>query len=349
MPRGAKPADMAGQRSFRSPFPLGLCRTIDDRLDFSAAQISSVSEIAPRSGTAFFVAHRVSAHVDQRGSPVTVGPTMTTLTRTTGPRARARRLRAFVSPSAAAAAWLLSVATQAVSAAPGTLMYRCTLANGRTVVSMQNLAENYPGGFSSCSLTAEAGFAPRAVHLDGKLPRVLWAAPTAVAQWPQGSEPMAAQMPAALLGVESVRPWAGRSTYDELIASTSAKHGIDPDLARAVMQVESAGKPRAVSNKGAIGLMQIMPGTGARYGVENPADLYRPEINVDAGIRYLRDLMRMFKGRIDLVLAAYNAGEGAVMKYGWQIPPYAETRAYVKRVGGLYDGFVAARARGTAR
>jgi soluble lytic murein transglycosylase-like protein len=277
--------------------------------------------------------------------------TMTTLTRTTGPHARVRRLRAFVSPSAAAAAWLLSAVTQA-GAAPGSLMYRCTLANGRAVVSMQNLAENYPGGFSSCSLTAEAGFAPRVVHLDGKLPRVLWAAPTALAQGPQGSEPMAAmaaQMPASLLGMEPVRSWAGRSTYDELIATTSAKHGIDPDLARAVMHVESAGKPRAVSNKGAIGLMQIMPGTGARYGVDNPADLYRPEINVDAGIRYLRDLMRMFKGRIDLVLAAYNAGEGAVMKYGWQIPPYAETRAYVKRVGGLYDGFVAARARGAAR
>lgn len=224
--------------------------------------------------------------------------------------------------------------------AAGAAPYRCTLTNGRSVVSAQNLAHTFPAGVESCVSAEDLASAP-APRLAGKVPRVLWAAPL------EGTAAALDDLlpaPALLRAAPTAALSAGVSNYDELIAATSALHGVDPDLARAVMQAESAGKARALSNKGAIGLMQIMPGTGARYGVGNPSDLYRPEINIDAGIRYLRDLVSMFKGRLDLVVAAYNAGEGAVMRHGMSIPPYAETREYVRRVLGLYDRLVATRA-----
>jgi len=216
--------------------------------------------------------------------------------------------------------------------------FRCTLTTGRSIVSGQNLAQSFPAGVESCVSVDEAAAVP-AARLPGKAPRVLWAAPLDSATWTPG-----AFLDLPRWSVPGVPSGAGGSAYDELIAATSARHGVDPDLARAVMQAESAGKARALSNKGAIGLMQIMPGTGARYGVADPRDLYRPEINIEAGIRYLRDLGTLFQGRLDLVVAAYNAGEGAVLKHGRNIPPYAETREYVKRVLGLYDRLVAKRA-----
>lgn len=107
---------------------------------------------------------------------------------------------------------------------------------------------------------------------------------------------------------------------------------VDSALLMAVIEVESGGNPRAVSPKGATGLMQLMPGTGARHGA---SDLFDPCQNVAAGARYLKDLMRQF-GDLSLVLAAYNAGEGAVQKYGGEIPPYAETMSYVPKVMDRY-------------
>ena len=107
---------------------------------------------------------------------------------------------------------------------------------------------------------------------------------------------------------------------------------IDSALLMAVIDVESGGNPQAVSPKGATGLMQLMPDTGARQGAFN---LFDPRQNIAAGARYLRQLMRQF-GNLQLALAAYNAGEGAVQKYGGQIPPYAETMSYVPRVMGRY-------------
>lgn len=117
---------------------------------------------------------------------------------------------------------------------------------------------------------------------------------------------------------------------------------VDPALVIAVAAAESAFNANAVSSKGALGLMQVMPATAERYGVSRPLvsgaehAAMEPKVNANIGTRYLADLLRMFDGDKELALAAYNAGEGAVMKYGRQIPPYPETQKYVGKVMQLY-------------
>jgi hypothetical protein len=121
-----------------------------------------------------------------------------------------------------------------------------------------------------------------------------------------------------------------RSTrWDAAIEEHSAAHRVRPELVRAVIQVESAFNPRATSPVGAMGLMQLMPGTAADLGVLNA---YDPEQNIRGGVAYLRQLLDKFGGNEELALAAYNAGPGAVTKYGDAIPPYRETRQYVDKV-----------------
>jgi len=121
----------------------------------------------------------------------------------------------------------------------------------------------------------------------------------------------------------------GRSTeYDSLIAEHAADNGVDAGLVRAVIQAESAFNPRARSIKGAMGLMQLMPATAAEYGVDNP---YDPVQNIRGGVAYLRALLTKYSDNQELALAAYNAGPGAVEKYG-RVPPYRETRDYIDRI-----------------
>ena len=125
-------------------------------------------------------------------------------------------------------------------------------------------------------------------------------------------------------------PWStGNSKIDSLIRHYGTQHGVDPYLIYCLMSQESGFSAGATSNKGAQGLMQLMPGTAARYGVTNPYDVAQ---NIKGGTRYLKDLLKMFNGRVDLALAGYNAGEGAVMKYGNTVPPYSETRNYVRLI-----------------
>jgi len=119
--------------------------------------------------------------------------------------------------------------------------------------------------------------------------------------------------------------------YDRLIHRMARTHQVEPALIKAVMHVESAFNPHAVSDKGAQGLMQVMPETGQRYGAD---DLFDPVQNVRAGVMYLKDLQRMFKNNTRLVLAAYNAGENAVLRYRG-VPPYDETRGYVVKVAKM--------------
>ncbi len=118
------------------------------------------------------------------------------------------------------------------------------------------------------------------------------------------------------------------AAYDRLIQRTASAHKMDATLIKAVMHIESAFNPHAVSDKGAMGLMQVMPGTAQRYGVE---DLFDPVQNVRAGVLYLKDLQKLFKNNTRLVLAAYNAGENAVLRHKG-MPPYDETQDYVRKV-----------------
>ncbi|WP_354684174.1 transglycosylase SLT domain-containing protein [Cupriavidus necator] len=131
-------------------------------------------------------------------------------------------------------------------------------------------------------------------------------------------------------------------TVEPLIYQIAGKQDVDPALVKAVMAVESGFNPAAVSPKGAIGLMQVIPDTGARFGVAADArrtvgqKLADPRTNITAGVRYLRWLMQQFPNNLELVLAAYNAGEGAVQRYNNRIPPYPETQQYVSTVLQFY-------------
>jgi len=124
--------------------------------------------------------------------------------------------------------------------------------------------------------------------------------------------------------------------FSKMIDSASKTHGVDSALVHAVITAESGYNPGATSKTGARGLMQLMPDTAARYGVRNITD---PQENINGGVRYLRDLITMFNGNLELAVAAYNAGENAVIRHGNRIPPYAETVHYVPKVLGFYRKF----------
>lgn len=126
----------------------------------------------------------------------------------------------------------------------------------------------------------------------------------------------------------------GNPIYDQHILDSSRKYRIDPLLIYAQMHQESAFKLHARSHKGASGLMQLMPATARRFGVTS---IYDPKQNIEAGVRYMRWLLDHFNQDIVLALAGYNAGEGAVMKHGWRIPPYRETQEYVRRISARYN------------
>jgi len=167
--------------------------------------------------------------------------------------------------------------------------------------------------------------------------------------------PRAPIQPAAALSTELVKeppavvdrnavvgrvPLKAAKRYDDMIHKVARSEKVDPALLHAVITVESAYNARAKSPKGATGLMQLMPDTAKRFGV---TDLLNPLQNLQAGARYLRTLLALFSGNLELAIAAYNAGEGAVMRSGNAIPPYPETRAYVPRVLEFYERYRGAR------
>jgi soluble lytic murein transglycosylase-like protein len=130
--------------------------------------------------------------------------------------------------------------------------------------------------------------------------------------------------------IRSTKPLSARaSLYEEMITEQSDLHGVDANLVHAVIQAESAYNPRAVSVKGAMGLMQLMPETAEKYGV---LDAFNPAQNIRAGVAYLKSLLVKYSENVELALAAYNAGPGAVKKYGGTVPPYRETRKYVEKI-----------------
>lgn len=138
----------------------------------------------------------------------------------------------------------------------------------------------------------------------------------------------------------------GNPVHDSYIVDSSHRYNIDPLLIYSQMHQESSFKIRATSNKGASGLMQLMPATARRFGVTS---IYDPRQNIDAGVKYMRWLLDTFKGDVVLALAGYNAGEGAVMKYGWNVPPYRETQEYVRRITSRYSSISEGRYINTVR
>src|SRR5690348_14804792 len=137
---------------------------------------------------------------------------------------------------------------------------------------------------------------------------------------------------AGIVAKQQVEPTLGSQAVESAIQDAAQRHNVDPNLVRAVIQVESNFNPHAVSNKGALGLMQLMPKTAKSLKVSNAFD---PQQNVDAGVRHLKTLLNNYNGDIELSLAAYNAGETAVQHHKG-VPPYAETRDYVKKITSLY-------------
>jgi soluble lytic murein transglycosylase-like protein len=145
--------------------------------------------------------------------------------------------------------------------------------------------------------------------------------------------------PASPASDARVGNWLLKSaSYDSLIESAAFANTVNPALIRAMIVVESGFNPRAVSKRGAIGLMQLRPETARRYGVSN---IYDPAQNIRAGARYFSDLMTLYDSDTELALAAYNAGEAAVARYGGRIPPFKETREYVPSVLKIYRALVA--------
>jgi len=131
----------------------------------------------------------------------------------------------------------------------------------------------------------------------------------------------------------NTEPLTEKTPFQKLILAAAAKYHLDPDLIHSVISIESNFNPKAVSPKNARGLMQLMPLTAQYLGVKNAFD---PEQNIDAGSRYLRDLLNKYKNNLNLALAAYNAGPDSVDKYGHRIPPYLETMKYVQRIAKTY-------------
>jgi soluble lytic murein transglycosylase-like protein len=138
--------------------------------------------------------------------------------------------------------------------------------------------------------------------------------------------------------------WLARSAqFDHLIERAARSQAVRPELVRAVIVVESAFNPHALSRRGAMGLMQLLPKTARRYGV---ADAFDPEQNITAGVLYLHDLLTRYGDDLELTLAAYNAGEDAVERYGHSVPPFPETRHYVPTVLRIYRSLLDQQRRG---
>ena len=196
---------------------------------------------------------------------------------------------------------------------------RACYAVGRTAFGLRVMLVSWLVGGSFCWCIAAQAQIVRYQGPDGRLYFTNLPAP-------QASGPAVVTRPGLATRLTAPAP------VFSLVQRLSQQYSVDPHLVRAIITVESNFDPRAVSRAGAQGLMQLMPDTAARYRVGDPFD---PHANIEGGIRYLRDLLRLFPRDLRHVLAAYNAGEGAVQYYGG-IPPYPETQRYVERVLALY-------------
>lgn len=190
-------------------------------------------------------------------------------------------------------------------------------------------------GSTSIYVTTEEGGLPSYSHAPQDLHSTLYM--TVSEPPPRPKQRLSSPSLRITAGLPLAYAGSGDQSLEYLVTSASRAYGVPNALLLAVMDAESSFNPAARSPVGAVGLMQIMPQTGARYGVRR--QLHDPQNNIDVGARYLKDLLEMFRGDTELAVAAYNAGEGAVIKHGWRIPPYKETRAYVPKVMSLYERY----------
>jgi soluble lytic murein transglycosylase-like protein len=219
----------------------------------------------------------------------------------------------------------LAFALAGIHGLAGAANFECRMAESNTwrLVS-QDLAARFPAAVGECRPVAGPTPEPASAPSPGRLPLL-----------PPGGTDV--RVVTSRWGAVASPAWQPSNRWWDFIASAADRNGVDERLVHAVIQVESNYASNARSPKGAIGLMQLMPATAARFGAESVESLFDPRVNVDIGVRYLRELLDRF-GRTDLALAAYNAGEGAVMRHGNQIPPYRETQDYVRKVRRLYEG-----------
>ena len=215
-----------------------------------------------------------------------------------------------------------------ISSGPA-LAYECETADGLKFSSTQALNEKFSLALADCRAETQPTAASEQLRLYDAPATTM-----AVISAGRIAPPLVVTRSAA----------GGTALYASQTAAVARDYDIDPDLLRAVMHVESRGDAAAVSPKGARGLMQIMPATAKRFGVREPlVELSDPMVNIRTGAAYLKTLQGRFGNNLELVLAAYNAGEGAVIKYGLKTPPYRETQGYVTSVMGRYRALVSAR------
>lgn len=218
------------------------------------------------------------------------------------------------------AAALLGVAWPTRALAGDVLRFECTLVDGSVHVFVEDMTIRHPAMTTACR-PVQLARTGRAIKKRGSADAGLSERLASLVTVVESRNPLTKRPPATI-----------PAELAALVRSASERYHLDEALVAALIFVESRFRPDARSPKGALGLMQLMPDTAARYGVTSVRDLLDPRINVDVGTRHLKSLHAMYGGQVDLMLAAYNAGEGAVRRHGNRVPPYPETEAYVKQI-----------------
>lgn len=200
-----------------------------------------------------------------------------------------------------------------------TIRYRC-LVEGRDLITSVDLS----GIYSKLNFNCES-FVVRTTDGPGD-------SLSSISYWPLVS------VRARPDKISKLRSFSISKEIDAVVERVSISAGVPTKLLRALIYTESNFDPSVVSPKGAIGLMQIMPSTARELGVVDASLLFDPALNIEVGARYLASLLNRFEGRVDLALAAYNAGSNAVIRHGYAVPPYRETRRYVEQISAMLEG-----------
>jgi len=220
---------------------------------------------------------------------------------------------------------LFAVFVPSLALADDVLRFKCTLIDGSVHLFIEDMSVRQPGLTTACE-RVQLPAASRAMSDTAAGAGLAERLATLVTVIDGGGATTATQRTAMPFELTT------------LVNAASTRYRLDAALIGALIFVESRYRPDARSPKGALGLMQLMPDTAARYGVKSERELLDPSTNVDVGVRHLRSLRELYGGRVDLMLAAYNAGEAAVRRHGNRVPPYPETEAYVQQIMAMSRG-----------